>query len=282
MALIYFWTGDKYRADVGLGLDWHLNQDSEMLHNIKCGENLWAFTRRDERGQDKAYVLVAKFVVTRKTKNPKNNKGYGLYRVWGDPLKSHFFSCEDQADFSDVLKSLSIKLKGNPLGRSFRGGSAVRFIDDEDDKKLENYSKKLTDKISETFSDEQLEQALMLGDAALEVVLAGLDRTKELDLRARIRRNRELVLLLRDKYQGRCQICEWSPRDEFEEDLCEGHHINWLGRGGVDDISNMVLLCPNHHRAVHRLNAEFDWERQIFFIGEKENPLGLNFHNLEI
>ncbi len=35
---------------------------------------------------------------------------------------------------------------------------------------------------------------------------------------------------------------------------CEGHHLRPLGRdhNGSDDVSNVVILCPNHH-------AEFDY-----------------------
>jgi hypothetical protein len=283
MAILYFWTGENYRKDTALNFGWHLNQNSEKLHKIEAGENLWAFTRRDGKGQDNAYVLVAKFVITRKTRNPANQEKYGRYRVWADPVASRLFSYSEQDDISKIIKSLSIRPSSAVLGNSFTGRNAVKIISDKDDRVLKKYSENLVIEFpKKTVSDEQLEQALMLGDDALEAALSGVEPARQQELRARVKRNRELVMSLRNLYNGCCQICEWSPRDEFEQDLCEGHHINWLGHGGIDDLSNMVLLCPNHHRAVHRLNAPFDWESRKFFLGDKESPLKLSVHDLEV
>src|SRR3712207_8348770 len=42
----------------------------------------------------------------------------------------------------------------------------------------------------------------------------------------------------------------------FRSGLCHGHHIQWLSQGGEDEIENMVLICPNHHTAVHQADAD--------------------------
>jgi predicted restriction endonuclease len=75
-----------------------------------------------------------------------------------------------------------------------------------------------------------------------------------------IRRDRDLTEQLRDLYAGECQICGWAPRRSYRTELCEGHHVRWLSRGGADAIENLVLICPNHHRAIHRCDAPFDFE----------------------
>ncbi|WP_413168403.1 HNH endonuclease [Capilliphycus salinus ALCB114379] len=31
----------------------------------------------------------------------------------------------------------------------------------------------------------------------------------------------------------------------------EGHHLVPLSQGGSQDASNVVILCPNHHRMFH-------------------------------
>lgn len=64
---------------------------------------------------------------------------------------------------------------------------------------------------------------------------------------------------LQQAYAGRCQICLFDPRARYGRRLCHGHHIQWLSRGGEDEIENMILVCPNHHTAVHHADAVFDY-----------------------
>jgi predicted restriction endonuclease len=85
-------------------------------------------------------------------------------------------------------------------------------------------------------------------------------------------RDRKLVEELRDIYDGECQICGWAPRRSYDVELCEAHHVRWLSRGGNDDLSNLVLVCPNHHRAIHRCDAAFDFIANAFVFLPRRNP----------
>ncbi len=91
MHLLYFWRGDNYRRDLDHGVGFHLNQASPLLHQIRVGESLWAFTRRT----DGPYALAAELVVSAKTMNQKGFR-YGPYRVWGDLARSRYFSIDGQ------------------------------------------------------------------------------------------------------------------------------------------------------------------------------------------
>lgn len=51
--------------------------------------------------------------------------------------------------------------------------------------------------------------------------------------------------LVYGKYSGKCKICGWK------EGRCDIHHIVERKDGGTNDITNLVLLCPNHHRLWH-------------------------------
>lgn len=42
-----------------------------------------------------------------------------------------------------------------------------------------------------------------------------------------------------------CQICGWN---EAPRDL---HHITPVSKGGKNEETNLITLCPNHHRMVH-------------------------------
>lgn len=85
-------------------------------------------------------------------------------------------------------------------------------------------------------------------------------------------RSRGLVERLRELYAGRCQLCLWEPTRVYGAELCEAHHLQWLSRGGRDELDNLVLLCPNHHRAVHGCDAYLDYVDlgMVFGVGQRE------------
>jgi predicted restriction endonuclease len=90
------------------------------------------------------------------------------------------------------------------------------------------------------------------------------DERRRYLMQTAVRRDRELVEELRDIYAGECQLCGWAPRRTYGIELCEAHHVRWLSRGGIDSLQNLTLVCPNHHRAIHRCDAPFDFERNAF------------------
>jgi len=44
----------------------------------------------------------------------------------------------------------------------------------------------------------------------------------------------------------KCFICEWN------EVMCDIHHIIAKSKGGSDNFDNLTVLCPNHHRLADR------------------------------
>jgi HNH endonuclease len=92
-------------------------------------------------------------------------------------------------------------------------------------------------------------------------------------------RDRLLVRELRRLYKGRCQLCGSAPFEGvLGDDLLEGHHIVWLSRGGSDTQANLMVLCPNHHAAIHSENPNFSWAKLEFKFGSKVVPVRLNLH----
>ena len=73
-------------------------------------------------------------------------------------------------------------------------------------------------------------------------------------------------------------MCLWDPRAEYGDWICEAHHIVWLSRGGEDALTNLVLLCPNHHRAVHRTDSPLDFGDMAFDFGTHREGLRVNRH----
>lgn len=283
MPLLYFWRGDNYQKDLDGGVGYHLNQKNPLLHQIDIGESLWAFTRY----QNRFYALAAELIVKAKTKNPVNYR-YGAYRLWGDLEKSRYFQISSQTDVSALIRGLLVHVSAPHFGQSFQGKAAVRKITWEDDKILRRYAEFLPlEPRARLIPEEKLEAVLYLGNPELVnkmliVDQVGVSKARQKYLtREASNRNRKLVENLREIYNGKCQICTWSPRSIYGSDLCEAHHVRWLSRGGIDDQANLVLLCPNHHRAIHRVDAPFDWSNRSFVFKDINEPLVLDRHELQ-
>jgi hypothetical protein len=282
MPLLYYWRGDNYRHDLDFGVGYHLNQKNPLLHAVDRGDSLWAFTRRI----DGAYVVAAELVVSAKTLNPRGYR-YGPFRLWGDLTRSRYLSVAGQPDITMLIRSLSIKAGGDVLGRAFQGNAAVRQLAEPDHRVLAAYTLGLPlEPRARLIPEERLEALLLAGDEQAVARLlrdepSGLaeNRRRYLSTDAP-RRDREHVVKLREMYDGACQICRWAPRASYSADICEAHHVRWLSRGGIDELSNLVLLCPNHHRAVHRCDAPFDFGRVGFVFPQMVEALSEQRHTL--
>jgi 5-methylcytosine-specific restriction endonuclease McrA len=58
-----------------------------------------------------------------------------------------------------------------------------------------------------------------------------------------------------------CSICGWN------ESTCDIHHIIPRSKGGSDDSTNLIIVCPNCHRVIHtteKYNKDFLMKHSIF------------------
>ena len=66
------------------------------------------------------------------------------------------------------------------------------------------------------------------------------------------RRDQRIVGPLKALYEGRCQFKGCTNMIETETGwYTEGHHLIPLGKGGSDHPTNLVILCPQHHKILH-------------------------------
>lgn len=263
-----------------LGAGYHLNQDNPVMHEVRKGDSLWAFTRT----ADGRYVLAAELVMQAKTKNRPDFR-YGEYRVWGDVDRSCYFRVEGAPSVEQIIRSLSIRAEARVLGRSFQGHAAVRKITEEDHQILREAARDLPlEPWARILPEEKLEAALIMGDrSAVERLVRDeepgvAEERKQYLYEEAPQRNPNLVDRLQNLYDGHCQICRWDPIDEYGESLCEGHHIQWLSRGGNDALSNLMLVCPNHHRAIHRCDAPIDWSDMAYDFGDHRETVAMDRH----
>jgi hypothetical protein len=191
--------------------------------------------------------------------------------------RSRYFSIDGQPDISTLIQSFDIVANAALLGRSFQRKAAVRPLSDGDHVRLLSYAERLP---LEPRARLLPEEALLLSgdeDAVSRLLRdepAGIaERRRRYLLTDVVKRDRDLVEELREMYLGECQICGWAPRRSYGTELCEAHHIRWLSRGGTDALGNLVLICPNHHRAIHRCDAPFDFKHNSFVFGSMSETL---------
>lgn len=128
--------------------------------------------------------------------------------------------------------------------------------------------------ISETdiFSETQLEDIINFEDH-----LSGI-RVKFGSKTIRIY-NSSIIHNLKLLYNGCCQLCGERPFSTFGCNLTEVHHIDYFMHSHNNNASNLVVVCPNHHRLIHKLNPQFDPQNKCFIYpnGMKED-IKLNYH----
>lgn len=95
--------------------------------------------------------------------------------------------------------------------------------------------------------------------------------------------NHSIITNLKALYKGKCQICGDYPLVGTCADICEAHHIEYFSKSMNNDASNILIVCPNHHRFIHKLNPVFDKEgNKYIFSDGMEIKIKLNHHLNEL
>lgn len=84
---------------------------------------------------------------------------------------------------------------------------------------------------------------------------------------------------LKQLYSYRCQICGSDFGKSYDTHVTEAHHIEYFVKSINNDSSNLAVICPNHHRVIHKTNPIFDRTNKTFrYPNGLEEKLTLNFH----
>ena len=84
---------------------------------------------------------------------------------------------------------------------------------------------------------------------------------------------------LKALYENRCQICGHNFSIRYGTSIVEAHHIVPYTVSLNNNPDNILILCPNHHVAIHKTNPFFDWKRLCYhFNNGLEERLLLNKH----
>lgn len=285
MDLLAYWRWDNYVSDLEDGAGFHFNSNQARLHDrLALGESLWIVTGRPGR-DGCTYPLVGRLVIRAMTLNAPGYK-YGRHRVWGDLERSRYYSAKGP-DASALLRTLRFDsdspVKAIAIGQALQ---TLRELTPDDAARLDAWARDLSHepRANRVPDEAALERALMTGDDVWRALPNDVARelisdTAQRRITQAARRNRSLVEDLRARYRGRCQLCAFDPQIVYGRGICEAHHIVYLSRGGDDSLDNMILVCPNHHEAIHATSAVFDFEDlRYVFPGGRREPLVLNEH----
>jgi 5-methylcytosine-specific restriction enzyme A len=187
-----------------------------------------------------------------------------------------------------VIRRLSVAARSRYLGQSFQGLAAVRVLKTADHQVLSMFASglRVLERVA-FYPEDAFEARLIHGDAARQMVIseAGVAhnrRMRYLYESLNPTRARRHAIWLQERYAGKCQICLYDPVERYGHQICHAHHIQWLSRGGEDNLKNLVLVCPNHHAAIHQVDAPFDFADLTFEFKKakthRREPLLLNSH----
>lgn len=91
--------------------------------------------------------------------------------------------------------------------------------------------------------------------------------------------SRQKINMLKRLYSYRCQICGQNVGENYGVDIAEVHHIRYFSESVDNSSDNLLVLCPNHHRLIHKLNPKFDYEKlEYVYSNGNKNRLILNLH----
>jgi len=91
--------------------------------------------------------------------------------------------------------------------------------------------------------------------------------------------NRAIGETLKLLYNYRCQICGENISARYGVNIVESHHIDPFVESLNNNAENQVIICPNHHRIIHKARPVFDRRKLIFvYLNGVEERIMVNQH----
>ena len=164
---------------------------------------------------------------------------------------------------SKTIPTIPFSLEDLPLARKYAGQTNPMPITPEDEKKIMPFiwgNLKGYD-LRDEFGPTLVRETIVNYDA---IVTHEKPRTIVVLAHEEFYRDALLSESLKSIYDHRCQICGMNFRVKYDEPFAETHHIKPLGEGGLDLGENIIVICPNHHRIVHKTNPEFNRAKFLY------------------
>ena len=154
---------------------------------------------------------------------------------------------------SETIPTVPFSLEDLPLSREYAGQTNPRAISPEDEQRILPFiwGRKTGYELRDTFGPALVRETIANYD-----VVAIRQRPRKIVVPEHEEFYRDPVLAesLKSVYDHRCQVCGMNFRIKYDEPFAETHHIQPLSERGFDIGENIVVVCPNHHRIIHKTN----------------------------
>lgn len=176
---------------------------------------------------------------------------------WPHPGRTAMKALTDITSYSEYVEELKALIDDHSEGKTL-----TQLIEEKTSLSLD----------TEKLGEEEIEQIINSTDpnAKWERIIS-IGKRRSLD--------NQIINNLKKLYHGCCQICGENPFSDFDINICEAHHIEYFSKSQNNDASNIIIICPNHHRLIHKLNPTFNPDRLSFDLdGTEILPIVLNLH----
>ncbi len=135
----------------------------------------------------------------------------------------------------------------------------ARKLSEETETYIEKSAK--TSIIFKELNHEEINQLTSMSETELEAALEAKDESAGYIYKETISKvrkiNQKIIDDLKMHYKGECQICGARVGCDFGEEIVEAHHIEYFFQTQNNDSSNIIVLCPNCHRLIHRCDPVY-------------------------
>ncbi len=125
--------------------------------------------------------------------------------------------------------------------------------------------------VSEEYED-LYENAIQADESTFEKILSELNEEGDIIHKYKLVKIRKLykavIVELKKMYPNECQICGGKIINSHNYTINEAHHIEYFSISKNNSAKNIMILCPNHHRLVHKSNAQFHRDKLIYKIDD--------------
>lgn len=136
-------------------------------------------------------------------------------------------------------------------------GSLDEAISILSDKEIDIVADKVKSEISKLGEVELESSILNMSEEKFKEYIKSLDSSASIETVekcVKVRKyNKKLIDDMKVRAKGRCQICEAG--NDHGVSIAEAHHIKKFSLTQNNEPENILILCPNHHRLIHKTKA---------------------------
>ena len=124
---------------------------------------------------------------------------------------------------------------------------------------------------TQSINNEEIGQLQSMTEIVVEAAIESKDESAGYIYKETISKvrkiNQKIIDDLKMRYKGECQLCGAKVGCDFGEEIVEAHHIEYFSQTQNNDSSNIIVLCPNCHRLIHKCDPIYHKKELCFEFG---------------